>query len=486
MNKLFIIVFFLVLSIGCFSQPIKERTNSSFTVADQRFQATLNMFTPRYSDTTSANSSIGIDSCGALIFTYNTMALWVRKCSPKRWEQAGGVVSVGEGLSANGLQANLGGPIGTPALFTVDRTINTMRKGIYWTNGTPITTSGGNIWQFTDKSFAPYQFWSEDTLLSNNIDPPTAAMPLSGIFARRTMYYADGILKQNKIYGHYLNMNYNWKDTMVFMTEGGDYNTGSTIEQRLTPRGTGRQATAMHGTGNNNSIYYATPALLVNTVLRNTSGNYIYVRNHLSGVNSYLIAGTTTGDTIQAMVYYTAGGFVGAGTNIKKSYLFAPAAYSKAPIVDSSFGWFDTSRVTRSFHAGSYLVGWGDSTNTNYTFKVTGTTYHRGLVQNFQGTDVASTAGVMTLSGNGNVYEITGTNTITAINNTNLKNGYVVTLMFTSTAVLTDGTANSGAAIGLELAGNVNFTGSADDTITICLGEIGGVQRWREVCRSVN
>jgi hypothetical protein len=61
-----------------------------------------------------------------------------------------------------------------------------------------------------------------------------------------------------------------------------------------------------------------------------------------------------------------------------------------------------------------------------------------------------------------------------------------VTLIFTSTASLTDGTPNSGTNIGMELAGNANFTGSADDTITLILSEIGGTQRWREKCRSIN
>lgn len=103
-----------------------------------------------------------------------------------------------------------------------------------------------------------------------------------------------------------------------------------------------------------------------------------------------------------------------------------------------------------------------------------------------QGADVASVAGAITLGSDGNVFEITGTNAITAIVNTGWQNGSEVTLLFTSTASLTDGTANSGTSIGFELAGNVNFTGSSDDSITLTLCEIGGIQRWREKCRSVN
>lgn len=103
-----------------------------------------------------------------------------------------------------------------------------------------------------------------------------------------------------------------------------------------------------------------------------------------------------------------------------------------------------------------------------------------------QGTDVASAAGAITLSSNGNVFEITGTASITLISNVNWQNGSEVTLLFTSTATFTDGTANSGTDIGMELSGNTNFTASAGATITLILSEISGVQRWREKARSVN
>jgi len=86
-----------------------------------------------------------------------------------------------------------------------------------------------------------------------------------------------------------------------------------------------------------------------------------------------------------------------------------------------------------------------------------------------QGVDVASVAGAITLGGAGNVFEITGTDAITLISNLIWQNGSVVTLLFTSTASLTDGTANSGTNIGMELNSNTNFSATADDTITLVL-----------------
>jgi hypothetical protein len=109
-----------------------------------------------------------------------------------------------------------------------------------------------------------------------------------------------------------------------------------------------------------------------------------------------------------------------------------------------------------------------------------------GRLQTVQGADVASVAGAIALGLDGNHFELTGTNAVTLISNVGWVNGNEVTLWFTSTASLTDGTANSGTDIGMELAGNVNFSGSAGASLTLCLIEIGGTQRWREKCRSVN
>jgi hypothetical protein len=102
-----------------------------------------------------------------------------------------------------------------------------------------------------------------------------------------------------------------------------------------------------------------------------------------------------------------------------------------------------------------------------------------------QGSDVASAAGAIALGTGGNSFEITGTDAITLISNATWQNGSIVTLLFTSTATLTDGTAHSGTDIGMELAGNTNFVASAGATLTLILSEIGGTQRWREMARSV-
>ncbi len=104
MKKILTIIFIFSCFVS-FAQPVTNRSNGSVTVADSRLQATLNLFIPRYTDTTAAllGTNEGIDSCGAIIFTYDIMALWFRDCSngTKRWTQilpSGG--GGGGGLSA--------------------------------------------------------------------------------------------------------------------------------------------------------------------------------------------------------------------------------------------------------------------------------------------------------------------------------------------------------------------------------------------------
>lgn len=92
MKKLAFIVFLLFTTVVCFSQPITPRANGSITAQDYRSKPLYNQFMPTYADTTAANLQKGIDSLGAVIYTYNTHSLWVRAYSSgKRWvEVAGG------------------------------------------------------------------------------------------------------------------------------------------------------------------------------------------------------------------------------------------------------------------------------------------------------------------------------------------------------------------------------------------------------------
>lgn len=165
------------------------------------------------------------------------------------------------------------------------------------------------------------------------------------------------------------------------------------------------------------------------------------------------------------------------------------AAYLNAGVkVGASFDFpiTDVTSTSEDFDFVVKLMAGGSAAAEKLRVTSLGSLIPSGRIIQLQGADVASVAGAIALGTDGNAFEITGTNAITLISNVNWQNGAVVTLAFTSTATLTDGTANSGTDIGLELAGNTNFVASAGATVTLRLIEVGGTQRWREISRSVN
>lgn len=266
-----------------------------------------------------------------------------------------------EGLSMVAGDTKLGGTIASPSYFSTERVVSTNRSIMHWTNGV-LPTSGGPSFLPSfplNINWSPFQFISSDTVTANDLAVPSINVPHSGVYASRQIYYADGIIRNQKMFGHNYQTLWNWKDTFSLDTRGGDYNTGFKVENMYRPRGTGRQGIrASHGTGQDNSIYYAAPALLVNTFLDNQAGNYIKVNGHLSGVNSYLIMSTVNPDTIAKFVAYTTGAFLGTGSNIGIAYDFAPGSpYVTGTFIDSSYGWFDTARVKRWYHANKTVIG---------------------------------------------------------------------------------------------------------------------------------
>lgn len=100
MIRLIKILLSIVTICACtfsFAQPIINRAGASNTVSDARWQAQYNLLAPRYTDTTAANLQIGIDSCGALIYTRSPQTYWRRDCSPKRWTRVSDLVAVSQG-----------------------------------------------------------------------------------------------------------------------------------------------------------------------------------------------------------------------------------------------------------------------------------------------------------------------------------------------------------------------------------------------------
>src|SRR6266496_1248414 len=88
MRKALIILLFICFYNFVRSQSIVQRSSTAITEQDGRLSAQLNLYVPRYLDTVQASLTIniGIDTCGALIFTYSDNSYWMRVCAPtKHW-----------------------------------------------------------------------------------------------------------------------------------------------------------------------------------------------------------------------------------------------------------------------------------------------------------------------------------------------------------------------------------------------------------------
>lgn len=81
----------------------------------------------------------------------------------------------------------------------------------------------------------------------------------------------------------------------------------------------------------------------------------------------------------------------------------------------------------------------------------------------------------------GNFFAITGTTTINRISKVNWTSGSIIILQFSGSLTVTHNAASGGNYIGILLAGAVNFSATANDTLTLAYNGTN----WVEVARSV-
>ncbi len=98
-----------------------------------------------------------------------------------------------------------------------------------------------------------------------------------------------------------------------------------------------------------------------------------------------------------------------------------------------------------------------------------------------QGPDIASATSI--ILGDGNYFDITGTTTINHMRFLGWQAGSIVTLQFDASVTVTHNAGTNPAnTVSFFLAGAVDFSATADDTLTV----VYDGAFWREVCRSVN
>lgn len=102
-----------------------------------------------------------------------------------------------------------------------------------------------------------------------------------------------------------------------------------------------------------------------------------------------------------------------------------------------------------------------------------------------QGSAVAS-ASTIALGTDGNVFELTGTTAVNLITATGWQDGSEIILIANENVIINHGAATSGSDVTILLAGGVNFSMSANDTLTLVLSTTtAGGQAWREKCSTM-
>lgn len=112
MKKVLFFIGFVLLSFLSkgqlpFTPGTNPRSNSSFVPEDYNLSVRSGFYIPRFDDTTQANANTKIDTCGRVIFTYDSNFVWIRICSPRHWEKLlnsrNNIATVTGGINGNTL-----------------------------------------------------------------------------------------------------------------------------------------------------------------------------------------------------------------------------------------------------------------------------------------------------------------------------------------------------------------------------------------------
>lgn len=364
--KLFLTILVSLCSSILFAQPIVNRAGNANTVADGRHQSTLNDFLPRYADTTTANlpANIGIDSCGAQIFTYDINSVWIRKCSPKRWEKVERNIYIADGTQIDALrQYDFNGGklkfidngsmiIGDAAQQSVSaaklQVVNHPRQPV---------VSFGNL----PVDGIPIAMFQTDTVTAANLASQT------GRWAQihRNLYVNDNALSISDKSTITMALIVAARDSTRLNTNGGDLEFASKSSLALTKFPGHTSRTVIQGGTVN---FDAVPANMgqVSTSGSTSSTNNIRGRGWFSGYTSYINV-SNANDTIDNWIGFLSSGINASGGHILKYHAF----YNGNVPADSNWTVYSPASNVRSYHAGPFGIGPG-STGPSEMLEVTG------------------------------------------------------------------------------------------------------------------
>lgn len=421
--------------------PVNRQTGTGNTLIDQRVWDRLNLYIPHYDDTTVANftTNLGIDTAGAIIYTYDVKGMWIRQNSPKKWIQISGA-----GSSATSITNIYNNSIVNIFIYNDSCVILQTGAG---TNVDTICT------QF-DCGITGWTITSDSTMqICGHICPDTTTIVCDNFnFPPQHFYIFNNGLTQ--VIPGYVE----WGGTLNHVTGiDANYNYvnfyGRTIQDYPYQFKQYQSAT--------NSSGIASFANIANTTVR-------YGMNWMDSVwrNSPFVPGPN--------YPYRGLWFGGNGTYS----IGQPSGYLLAEDIrrptNGIYFHEDTSGVAGDLYGIKWATsgsGAGSTTNsiTNskalswYTDKRVITI---GRFEQSAGANVTA-ANNLTLGADGNLFTITGNTQINAITTSNWQSGSVVRLLFTGTPTVKNNTAGGAGTAVILLSGGTDFAAAANDVLTL-------------------
>lgn len=226
-----------------------------------------------------------------------------------------------------------------------------------------------------------------------------------------------------------------------------------------------------------------TAATFVITASPTAAANATITASWAAQIGGTVTIGPTSAGMKYASMNYPAHTVTVTGsTQVTTAGSFSQERIDTLTITDSSAVTIDTAA---SLYIASAPVAAGSVTltDTYALFVDAGSSRFDGRI--LKAYAVVASATNLTLTG-ANGFELTGTTKVDLISNVGWTEGSVVTLVANESVVIDHGTATSGTNVQIRLAGAVDYSMTAGDTLTLCLSSTTAEgQAWREIGRAV-
>lgn len=354
MKYLILILIFAIPFIGK-AQPVVPRSNASITIQDYRTWPRLNFILPRYQDTAAANqaANIGLDSCGAMISTFDN-STWIRKCNPKRWEEAGKNLgnsdleqtSTPRTFDQNGGVLNFTGTgnfvVGpnsfptSPFKFRVKKDIFLQNTSLFGDSTDGVELGVNNVFSLIDsvQGSGPILF-GINTLRQRQVVP-------TGQLLLNNFWNGNLDILRYKLTG----------DSVRLHSQGGDFNTATKVQTSY-EKAAGFTGRSVVSNVSENAIFQNVPSFLAKISTSGpASNNWIRLRGWNSSMSSYLLVNPF--DTVDKYIGHFSTGNIG-GRVLKIVDYFAGA--SGAVNTDSAYAFVAPFAASRNFFNGTLAIG---------------------------------------------------------------------------------------------------------------------------------